>query len=137
MTESPSNYADAVLCALCAKLADLDGQFSISLLVGGNWLTGTVIDSRHWFERLATEIDAAILDRSFGQIFRAVGQFVKPSDSEIEAGFAEPRDEDSPPAFIHLADARLLVPNEGFSPLSPTLVRVKVIDVTAWTLASI
>lgn len=137
MDESSSNYADAVLCAICAKLANLDGKISISLLVGGSWLTGTAIDPRHWFEQLATQLDNALIDKRIGQEFRAVGQFVKPSDSEIDAGFADPRDEDNPPHFLHLANARLLVPNEGFVPLNGALARVKIIDVTAWTLTVI
>ncbi len=106
-------------------------QLSLTLLVGGSWLTGELVGARRWFEGLATWLDAAGND-DFGELFRILGAETYPSDSERDAaGTAAPPDQ--LPYFLHLRNARLLaaatpLPSQG------GWVRVRVDEVQAWLI---
>ena len=91
-------------------------NLGISLLVGGSWLTGSMIGGRMWFDQLAQLVDAQT-GSDAGQLFHMIGETAYPSESERLAAGKAPLDAD--PGFVHLRDARLLtgaavrVPNRG------------------------
>jgi len=104
-------------------------NLGISLLVGGTWLTGSMIGGRMWFDELARLVDAQT-GSDGGRLFNVIGETAYPSDSERSAAGLAPLDAD--PGFIHLRDARLLTGAAVRVPDPGGLVRVKLSSVDGW-----
>jgi hypothetical protein len=112
------------------------GELGISLVVGGAWLTGSLVGARSWFEGLARSLDEAGAVDGFGDVIRMVGAQVYPSDSEREAaGHVE--DDPILPSFLHLRDAHLITPDGRPVPTRGGFLRVRVDEVAAWMLGRI
>jgi hypothetical protein len=104
-------------------------NLGISLLLGGSWLTGSMIGGRMWFDELARLIDAKT-GREDGQLFRAIGETAYPSESERLAAGQAPLEAE--PGFLHLREARLLTGSAVRVPEPGGLVRVKLSSVDGW-----
>lgn len=129
-----ANELDSTLAALTKVIAGEGGEFGVSLLVGGSWLTGLAISPRAWFNQLAHAVDGAERGGEIGEVFTTLGQSMYPTDDEVEAGLAEEPADDLPD-YIHLREARL-VAGSGYENTG-SLVRVRLTHVSAWMLANI
>jgi len=104
-------------------------NLGISLLVGGSWLTGSLIGGRMWFDQLAQLVDDQT-GSDGGRLFTTIGQKAYPSDSEQSAAGQPQLDAD--PGFAHLRDARLLTGAAVRVPDPGGLVRVKLSSIDGW-----
>jgi hypothetical protein len=104
-------------------------NLGISLLVGGSWVTGSMIGGRMWFDQLAQVVDAQT-GSDGGQLFHAIGETAYPSESERSAAGLAPLDAD--PGFVHLRDARLLTGAAVRVPEPGGLVRLKLSSIDGW-----
>jgi hypothetical protein len=104
-------------------------NLGISLLVGGSWLTGSMIGGRMWFDQLAQLVNAQT-GSDAGDLFHMIGLTAYPSESERLAVGREPLDAD--PGFAHLRDARLLTGSAVRVPEPGGLVRIKLSSVDGW-----
>lgn len=120
-------------------------QLGVSLLVGGSWLSGTLIPPRMFTEELGDYVlDAAGENAaSIQTFFKTIGRSWFPSESEreimggrTEAPAAEGDANDNRPLHLHLRNARMVtaigpVPEEG------GYVRVRLDEVGAWLLGDL
>lgn len=106
-------------------------NLGVSLLVGGSWLTGSMIGGRMWFDQLAQMVDAQT-GSDGGQLFHMIGEAAYPSESERSAAGRAPLDAD--PGFLHLRDARLLTGAAVRVPDPGGLVRVKLSSIDGWSV---
>jgi hypothetical protein len=104
-------------------------NLGISLLLGGSWLTGSMIGGRMWFDQLAQLVNTET-GSDGGELFQRIGETAYPSESErLAAGFAPL---DTEPGFAHLRDARLLTGAAVRVPEPGGLVRVKLSSIDGW-----
>lgn len=121
---------DAVLTVLVKAVNKGEtSNLGISLLVGGSWLTGSMIGGRMWFDQLGDLIDAQT-GSDAGSLFRKIGEVAYPSESERQAAGQEP--ENPEPSFLHLRDARLLTGSAVRVPDAGGLVRVRLSSIDGW-----
>lgn len=104
-------------------------NLGISLLVGGSWLTGSMIGGRMWFDELARLVDAQT-GSDGGQLFHLIGETAYPSESERAAAGQAPLDTE--PGFLHLRSGRLLTGASVRVPDPGGLVRVKLASIDGW-----
>lgn len=125
---------DKILAALCSAVTSAGGEVGISLLLGGNWLTGMLCSPRSWYQQVAHLVDQES-DSGFGVVFRELGRAVSPTDDEIEAAVATPTPDES--GYLHLRDARTFSASGTPVPESGALIRVRIERVDAWAFGSI
>lgn len=127
---------DYILGSLYQIYTEAGGEFGVSLLVGGTWVTGMAIHGRAWFEQLAKVVDEAERGAEMGSIFRTIGRAAYPAESEVEAGEAEPVESNRPLGFIHLRDAKAVRDLDTMIPAVGGLLRVKFAAIDAWMLGN-
>ncbi len=128
--QSTQPVVDLVLAALVRAVNRGEtSSLGISLLVGGSWLTGSMIGGRMWFDQLAHLVDTQTASDA-GQLFQVIGQTAYPSESERLAAGDEPVDPE--PGFLHLRDARLLTGGLVRVPDPGGLVRLKLSSIDGW-----
>jgi hypothetical protein len=106
-------------------------NLGISLLVGGSWLTGSMIGGRMWFDHLGQLVDTETGSDS-GRLFHMIGETAYPSESERLAEGKAPIDAE--PGFVHLQGARVLTGAAVRVPDPGGLVRVKLSSVDGWLI---
>jgi hypothetical protein len=104
-------------------------NLGISLVVGGTWLTGSMIGGRMWFDQVGQLVDRETSSEA-GRLFRLIGRAAYPSESE---GLAEGRPQpDADPGFVHMRDARLLTGAAVRVPEPGGLIRIKLSSIDGW-----
>ncbi len=128
--QSTGPVVDLVLAALVKAVNRGEtSTLGISLVVGGSWLTGSMIGGRMWFDQLAQLVDNETSSDA-GQLFRRIGRAAYPSESE---GLAEGRPPlDTDPGFVHLRGARLLTGAAVRVPDPGGLIRIKLSSIDGW-----
>jgi hypothetical protein len=106
-------------------------NLGVSLLVGGSWVTGSMIGGRMWFDQLAQLVDSET-GGDGGQLFHRIGETAYPSESERLAAGKTPLDSD--PGFVHLQRARLLTGAAVRVPDPGGLVRIKLSSIDGWMI---
>lgn len=131
MADQPTQpIVDLVLMVLVKAVNSGEtSNLGISLLVGGSWLTGSMIGGRMWFDQLGQLVDAQTAGDG-GRLFQVIGETAYPSESETAAAGRSPVDAE--PGFVHLRAARLLTGTAVRVPDPGGLVRVKLSSVDAW-----
>ncbi len=104
-------------------------DLGVSLLVGGSWLTGSMVGGRMWFDQLAHLIDSQTGNEA-GTLFRTIGETAYPSESERLAAGQDPVLPE--PSFVHLRDARLLTGSAVRVPEHGGLIRVRLSSIEGW-----
>jgi hypothetical protein len=136
MAENPPEI-DPVLQVFIRIMHRADVQLSITVLVGGSWLSGTLIPPRMYMEELAAHIGrlAGKQGEAVGTFFTTIGRIAFPAEAEIEAGIAEPPPDDDEvgPWHFHLRDARTVTPS-GSVPTARCYLRIRLADVAAWSI---
>ena len=128
--QSSQPVVDLVLAVLIRAVNTGEtSNLGISLLVGGSWLTGSMIGGRMWFDQLAQLVDAQT-GTDGGQLFHMIGETAYPSESERLAAGKPPLDVE--PGFVHLRDARLLTGTAVRVPEPGGLVRLKLSSIDGW-----
>jgi len=116
---------DHLLTALVAVVnANPGDAIGVSLLVGGTWLTGRLIDAMSWFNSLAEYIKHAPGTGHFGESIGQIGTMLY-GENGLSA--------DAPTGFMHLANARTLT-SGGSIPSEGGFVRVRIDLVEAWLI---
>jgi len=130
--QQPGAAVDAVL-ALLVKAVNRGetSDLGISLLVGGSWLTGSMIGGRMWFDQLGQLVDSQAGGEG-GSLFHQIGQTAYPSESERMAADRPP--DDPEPSFMHLRNARLLTGSAVRVPETGGLVRVRLSSIQGWLI---
>ncbi|MDP9074454.1 MAG: hypothetical protein M3N98_09840 [Actinomycetota bacterium] len=130
--QQPGAAVDAVL-ALLVKAVNRGetSDLGISLVVGGSWLTGSMIGGRMWFDQLGQVVDSQAGGEG-GSLFRQIGQSAYPSESERLA--AERPAEEPEPSFMHLRNARLLTGSAVRVPETGGLVRLRLSSIQGWLI---
>lgn len=136
-----SNQPDGILRWLVHGVNEAHGELSLSLLVGGNWISGMLVSPRRWMK----EYSDALPKYGSGDVsglqgaLDVLGSGLFPSDSEREAfekeeGKPHPSAarSDDLPWFAHMRDAQVFAGNEPV-PAEPTFVRVRLSQVAAWS----
>ncbi len=133
MPEQPNApIVDLVLSVLVKAVNTGEtSNLGVSLLVGGSWLTGSMIGGRMWFDQLAQLVDEKTGGEG-GQLFHMIGETAYPSESERLAVGKAPLDAD--PGFVHLRDARLLSGAAVRVPEPGGLVRIKLSSIDGWLI---
>lgn len=128
--DSNQPVVDLVLAVLVRAVNNGEtANLGISLLVGGSWLTGSMIGGRMWFDQLAQLVDVQT-GGDDGRLFRLIGETAYPSESERLAEGKAPLDAE--PGFVHLRDARLLTGAAVRVPEPGGLVRLKLASIDGW-----
>jgi hypothetical protein len=128
--EETNPVVDLVLAVLVKAVNSGEtSNLGISLLVGGSWLTGSMIGGRMWFDQLGQLVDTQT-GSDGGRLFHLIGETAYPSESERLAEGKAPLDTE--PGFLHLRDARLLSGAAVRVPEPGGLVRLKLASVDGW-----
>jgi hypothetical protein len=109
-------------------------QVDLTVLVGGNWVAGTMIPPRMFMQEVA-DLAAGQGADPFRDLFQNMGRTFFPSDSEVEAGAAEAPASEAAPRHLHLRNARTLSPG-GAIPSDGCYLRLRLWDVSGWVLGS-
>jgi hypothetical protein len=129
---SDDEYVDHTLGVLYQVITTPGGEFSVSLLVGGQWLSGMAISGRAWWTQMAETLRQSGRGSGLDEAFDALGRMNYPAEIEVEAGVAPEFDEDRPIGFIHLRDARVHPAVGNEMPSEGTLIRCSLRHVAAW-----
>ncbi len=135
MPEAPA--VDPMLQLFVRLMNSLDVQLAVTVLVGGSWVTGTLIPPRTFTEESGAELveKAGAEAEGLQVFFRELGRHWFPSDAELEAETAAgtgPRRDDRP-FHLHLRKARL-VSTTGTIPLDGAYMRIRLADVAGWVI---
>ena len=128
---------DPLLRVFVGTMDELAPQVGISVLVGGSWLTGTLIPPRMFMQEISQLIaDKTGSDDGLGVFFEFMGSRWFPSESELEARGEMPAHTPPEPNHLHLRGGRVFaterpVPSEGI------YVRVRLDEVAAWTVGEL
>jgi hypothetical protein len=135
-------FVDPTLQVFVSVMSSSGVQLGISVLVGGTWMSGTLIPARMYFQELGDEIaeragqpGEALRDGFFAEL----GRTWFPSDSEREAGGGLADEQPAPPHktfHLHLRHARAWpggtpIPEDGF------YLRVRLDEVAGWTVGEL
>jgi hypothetical protein len=132
---SPLSFGDPLLACLYKAIAhDNHGEFGVTLLTGGAWLSGMAISGRSWFEHVAKLASGQGSDAD--QTFKMIGQQLYPGEVEVEAGVVEPPPADRRIGFIHLRDARLFH-GDASLPTDGGLVRIRLDAIDGWVFGTL
>ncbi|MNR29080.1 hypothetical protein D3C85_1464430 [compost metagenome] len=130
-SEWDGRQVDWLLQWLCGFINETNLNFGITLTVGGNMITGTLISHQTYFERLANDLSTPFA-------------FASPETQEaIHArilGFHAPVDPEKtqlPVQFIHLDNARVHTGGHQILPDKGTLWRGKIAAVEGFILGEL
>ena len=131
----PQQEGDYLLAVFVSTInAGKMGELGISLLIGGQWLSGQLVAARDWFEGLGAYLDRIPMTGELGEMVRASGTRAYPPEEEQDVPNA---DDDVAPnvriGYLHLRDAQLIsaadpVPTEG------GYVRIRIETIDGWML---
>jgi hypothetical protein len=133
--ERPHQKGDYLLAVFVSVInAGKMGELGISLLIGGQWLSGQLVAARDWFEGLGAYLDRIPMAGALGEMVRASGTRAYPPEEEQEVPDAD--DGVTPKVrigYLHLRDAQVIsaadpVPTEG------GYVRVRIEAIDGWML---
>lgn len=127
-------YIDPLLRAFVLMMNKEAWQVDLSVLVGGTWVTGTMVPPRMFMQEVANLAAGQGAD-AFRDLFENLGRTFFPSDSEVDAGAAEKPAGDAAPRHLHLRNARTLSPG-GPIPADGCYLRLRLWDVSGWVLGS-
>ena len=127
-------YIDPLLRAFVLTMNRESWQVDLTVLVGGTWVSGTMIPPRMFMQEVADFAAGQGAD-AFSALFRDMGRTFFPSESEVEAGAAEEPPPDTAPRHLHLRNARTLSP-AGAIPPQGCYLRLRLWDVSGWVLGS-
>jgi hypothetical protein len=65
------------------------GELGISLLIGGQWLSGQLVSARDWFEGLGAYLDRIPTAGELGEMVRASGAWAYPPEEEQDVPNAD------------------------------------------------
>lgn len=117
------------LLAFLAYYAEEGAVIGISVLVGGAWVTGTLVSSRKWFEMLDDILRQYGRGEQIGSFAITMREFIKITQpSEPQNG-----DDSRPIKYVHLADARLVTP-VGAWPSEPCPIRLRLSEIAGWAI---
>ena len=132
-----SDDVDPLLRVFVGTMNELAPQVGISVLVGGAWVTGTLIPPRMFMQEISQLIAARTGEEDgLGVFFEFMGSRWFPSESELEARGEMPAPDPPEPNHLHLRGARVFtterpIPTEGI------YVRVRLDHVAAWTVGEL
>ncbi len=107
---TPAPDTDWFLQTLVATANRKGGSMGVTLLVGGTIVSGTIVSHEDYFENLGDEVEQGFKAAGgeavseLADIFRNIGH-----DLEKRLAEAPPTN----PAFIHLRDALIILPNKA------------------------
>lgn len=127
---------DSVLAVLYSTITSTGGEIGVSLLVGGNWITGMLCSPRSWYEQVGHLVDTAS-DNGFGLVFRELGRSIYPTSDEVDAGVADPPPSERIIGFIHLRDARTISPSGSIPTNAGGLVRLRIEQIDGWMVGNL
>lgn len=130
-SEWDGRQVDWVLQWISGFINDTNIRIGVTLTVGGNMITGTLIPHEAYFERLATDISTPFADIDpEGQkaLYERFVDFGKPLD---------PSAENLPSQYIHLDNARMHTGGNKILPSSGTLWRGKLSAVDGFVLGEL
>ena len=130
----PQQEGDYLLAVFVSTInAGKMDELGISLLIGGQWLSGQLVAARDWFEGLGAYLDRMPMAGELGEMVRASGTRGYPPEEEQEV----PNADDVAPkvriGYLHLRDAQVIsaaapVPTEG------GYVRIRIETIDGWML---
>ncbi|MEA2717933.1 MAG: hypothetical protein QOI56_351 [Actinomycetota bacterium] len=137
MPDAPA--VDPMLQLFVRLMNSLDVQLGVTVLVGGSWVSGTLIPPRTFTE----EVGADLVDKAgaeaegLQQFFGELGRQWFPRESEVGAApdaapREGPRGEDRP-FHLHLRHARM-VTTGGSIPMDGAYMRIRLAEVTGWVV---
>lgn len=130
-TEWDGRQVDWLLQWLSGFINDTNIRIGVTLTVGGNMITGTLIPHEAYFNRLAKEISEPFADADpEGQkaLYERMIGFGKPADPEAQQ---------LPNQYIHLDNARVHTGGNQILPNKGTLWRGKVSAVDGFILGEL
>lgn len=129
-SEWDGRQVDWLLQWLCGFVNETDTRVGITLTVGGNVITGTLIPHSAYFERLAKDISAP---------FAAAGQDAQKTMHDRILGFNQPVDPETqlPVQYLHLDNARVHTGGNQILPGKGTLWRGKLAAVEGFVLGEL
>ncbi len=115
-------------------------QMGFTVLVGGTWVSGTLIPPRMFMEECGAHAVAQAGEDAAGirTFFHEVGRMAFPSESEADAGVATEPPAAAGPYYLHLRNARSVshagprLPTEGGAYL-----RVRLSEIAAWFIGEL
>ena len=131
----PQQEGDYLLAVFVSTInAGKMGELGISLLIGGQWLSGQLVAARDWFEGLGAYLDRIPTAGALGEMIRASGAWAYPPEEIPQV----PDADDGVVArarirYLHLRDAQVIsaadpVPTEG------GYVRIRIETIDGWML---
>lgn len=140
-TEEPSIFdqpqgTDWFLAYLIRFADDYQIEQGISLIIGGTFISGTLISGRRYFEELGKQIASAnVTGTSEGGV---LAETLATAYSQWKEIYPDPASEDKtlqPKTYIHLKNARVFAPNAAPMPSGAGMVlRLKLDAVDGFTL---
>ncbi|MBC8994964.1 gas vesicle protein [Pseudomonas sp. N40(2020)] len=129
-SEWDGRQVDWLLQWLSGFINDTNIRIGVTLTVGGNMVTGTLIPHEAYFERLATDISTPFADTDpEGQeaLYKRI----------IGFGKADPEVENLPNQYVHLDNARVHTGGNQILPSQGTLWRGKVSAIDGFILGEL
>ena len=125
-----------------AVMNQVGAECGLTLLVGGVWISGSLISARQWMEATAALLrQAGDAGAGVAEFFAYFGRTYFPSESEIEVGEiggveVSPAPRDALPMHVHLRDTRSC---SGTTPLPEqgALLRVRLDQVEGWFIGQL
>lgn len=136
MPEGPP--ADPMLQLFVRLMNNFGVQLGVTVLVGGSWVSGTLVPPRVFTEEAGAELveKAGAEAEGLQQFFQELGRYWFPDRSEQEAeataGDAPRRGEDRP-FHLHLRNARM-VTTTGSIPAEGAYMRIRLTEVAGWVV---
>lgn len=130
-SEWDGRQVDWVLQWLSGFINDANLRMGVTLTVGGNMITGTLIPHETYFERLATDISTPFAEtdpEAQKALYNRFVDFGKPVDPAIES---------LPNQYIHLDNARVHTGGNQILPSKGTLWRGKLSAVDGFILGEL
>jgi hypothetical protein len=134
----PQQEGDYLLAVFVSVInAGKMGELGISLLIGGQWLSGQLVAARDWFEGLGAYLDRIPMAGALGEMVKASGMWAYPPEEEhVEQEVPNADDGVAPKVpigYLHLRDAQVIsaadpVPTEG------GYVRIRIESIDGWML---
>jgi hypothetical protein len=127
---------DGILQLFVQVMNGAGAQLGFTVLVGGRWVSGTLIPPRMFMEEYGTHVvekagEEAMPLRVF---FREVGRLSFPSESEAAAGAAPAPPADRAPDHLHLRNARMVSEEGQPIPTDGCYLRVRLSQVAGWVI---
>jgi hypothetical protein len=118
---------------------DAGGQVGVTLLVGGTWITGTLIPPRMFMEESAAHFaeHGGPGGEGLRAFFREIGRRAFPSESEADAGLAPEPKPDEGPYHLHLRNGRAIFAAAYMLPSDGCYLRVRLTEVGAWFIGDL